>query len=206
MCPVFLWQQPQVCNRLCFLDIFSTLQVISICSDSRESWWHNKGSLDCWTIQTCDSNERGRTKECLGWTTENKTNWSNGARMQTGMFCCAFQWHADSKIQSPTNKCQSNVEQLLPASAIHCLFVWIVLNDLITACSAEGKSRTFYWAIPENIHTYTTDGFLDFRRGGGVHDYGILRAWGGIYVWKSEGMGGFHRWDFWSRKCRVSSL
>ena len=25
--------------------------------------------------------------------------------------------------------------------------------------------------------------------GGGVHDYGMLRAWGGIYVWKSEGMG-----------------
>ena len=47
----------------------------------------------------------------------------------------------------------------------------------------------FQWAIPENIHTYTTDGFLDFRRGGGVHDYGILRTWGGIYVWKSEGMG-----------------
>ena len=62
------------------------------------------------------------------------------------------------------------------------------------------------WAIPENIHTYTTDGFLDFRRGGGVHDYGILRAWGGIYVWKSEGMGGFHRWDFLRRKCTVSSL
>ena len=36
----------------------------------------------------------------------------------------------------------------------------------------------------------TTDVFSDFRRGGGVHDYGILRAWGGIYVWKSEGMGG----------------
>ena len=26
--------------------------------------------------------------------------------------------------------------------------------------------------------------------GGGVHDYGILRARGGIYDWKSEGMGG----------------
>ena len=63
-----------------------------------------------------------------------------------------------------------------------------------------------YWAIPENIHTYTTDGFLDFRRGGGVHDYGIPRAWGGIYVWKSKGMGGFHRWDFLRRKCTVSSL
>ena len=29
---------------------------------------------------------------------------------------------------------------------------------------------------------------------------------GGIYNWKSKGIGGFHRWDFWSRKCRVSSL
>ena len=36
---------------------------------------------------------------------------------------------------------------------------------------------------------HTTDGFMDFRRGGGVHDYGILREWGGIYDWKSEGMG-----------------
>ena len=52
---------------------------------------------------------------------------------------------------------------------------------------------------------HTTDGFKDFRRGGGIHDYGILKAWGGIYDLKSEGMGEFHRWDFWSRKCRVSS-
>ena len=53
-----------------------------------------------------------------------------------------------------------------------------------------------HWAIPENIHTYTTDGFYDFGMGGGVHDYGILREWGGIYDWKSEGMGKFDRWDF----------
>ena len=52
---------------------------------------------------------------------------------------------------------------------------------------------------------HTTDGFKDFRRGGGIHDYGILKAWGGIYDLKSEGMGEFHRWDFWGRKCRVSS-
>ena len=53
---------------------------------------------------------------------------------------------------------------------------------------------------------HTTDGFKDFRRRGGVHDYGILRAWGGggIYDWKSEGMGGFHRSDFRNRKCRAS--
>ena len=63
--------------------------------------------------------------------------------------------------------------------------------------SAMGDSRKYPY--------HTTDGFKDFRRGGGIHDYGILKAWGGIYDLKSEGMGEFHRWDFWSRKCRVSS-
>ena len=29
---------------------------------------------------------------------------------------------------------------------------------------------------------HTTDGFKDFRRGGKVHDYGILRALGGIVM------------------------
>ena len=51
---------------------------------------------------------------------------------------------------------------------------------------------------------------LGFPKGrGGVHDYGILRALGGgggIYDWISEDTGEFHRWDFWSRQCRVSSL
>ena len=36
------------------------------------------------------------------------------------------------------NQMFSSSSQLL-TTAIHCLFVWIVLNDLITACSAEGK-------------------------------------------------------------------
>ena len=48
-----------------------------------------------------------------------------------------------------------------------------------------------HWAIPENIHTYTTDGFLDFRRGGGVHDYGILRAWGVFTFGNPKAWGGF---------------
>ena len=29
---------------------------------------------------------------------------------------------------------------------------------------------------------HTTDGFKDFRRGGGIHDYGILKAWGGVFT------------------------
>ena len=55
---------------------------------------------------------------------------------------------------------------------------------------SKEKGTRNNWAIPENIHSYTTDSFSDFQRGGGVYDYGILKAWGGIYVWKSEGMGG----------------
>ena len=62
------------------------------------------------------------------------------------------------------------------------------------------------WAIPENIHTIPrTASRISEGEGGGVHNYGILRAWGGIYDWNSEGMGEFHRWDFWSRKCRMRS-
>ena len=70
-------------------------------------------------------------------------------------------------------------------------------------------SKTLDWVIPENIHTYIYHGWLlGFPKRRGAHDYGILSAWGkgGIYDWKSEGMGGFHRCDFWSRKCRMSSL
>ena len=157
MCPVLLRQQPQVCNRLCFLDIFSTLQVTSICSDPRESWWHHKDPLECWTTQTCDSNDRGHTEECLGRRTENKTNWSNGARTQTGMFYCAFQWHADSKIQSSIYKCvfrysQSNVPQLLPASDYcHSLFCflncaqWFDYCTLSSSRKLERAAEHFHW-------------------------------------------------------------
>jgi len=53
---------------------------------------------------------------------------------------------------------------------------------------------------------HTTDGFKDFRRGGGVHDYGNLRAWGVFTIGNPRAWGGFHRWDFWSRKCKVRSL
>ena len=41
------------------------------------------------------------------------------------------------------------------------------------------------WVVPENIHTYTTGGISEFRRGGGV------------YVdWNSEDMGGFIGLEF----------
>ena len=44
-----------------------------------------------------------------------------------------------------------------------------------------------------------------FPKGRGrVLDYGILRAWGGIYVWKSEGIE--VELNLLSRKCIVSSL
>ena len=74
---------------------------------------------------------------------------------------------------------------------------WNLLCFPVVHSEVLGDSRKYPY--------HTTDGFKDFRRGGGIHDYGILKAWGGIYDLKSQGMGEFHRWDFWSRKCRVSS-
>ena len=47
------------------------------------------------------------------------------------------------------------------------------------------------WVVPENIHTHTTGGMSEFRRGGGVTSTGIPRTWGGSLNWNSEGMGGF---------------
>jgi len=34
------------------------------------------------------------------------------------------------------------------------------------------------WVVPENIHTHTTGGISEFRRGGGVTSTGIPRTWG----------------------------
>ena len=36
---------------------------------------------------------------------------------------------------------------------------------------------------------HTTDGFQDFHRGGGVHDYGILRAWGVFMIGNPKAWG-----------------
>ena len=50
---------------------------------------------------------------------------------------------------------------------------------------------------------------LGFPKGRGGSRLWNSEGMGGIYDWKSEGMGvmgEFHRWDFWRRKCRVSSL
>ena len=47
---------------------------------------------------------------------------------------------------------------------------------------------------------------LGFPKGRGGSRLWNSEGMGGIYDWKSEGMAEFHRWDFWSRKCRVSSL
>ena len=38
------------------------------------------------------------------------------------------------------------------------------------------------WVVPENIHTYTTGGISEFRRGEGVTSTGILRTWGGRFM------------------------
>ena len=62
------------------------------------------------------------------------------------------------------------------------------------------------WAIPENIHTITRTAFRISEGEGGSRLWNSEGMGGGIYDLKSEGMAEFHRWDFWSRKCRVSSL
>ena len=38
---------------------------------------------------------------------------------------------------------------------------------------------------------HTTDGFWDFRRRGGVHDYDILRAWGVFTIGNPKALGDF---------------
>ena len=85
---------------------------------------------------------------------------------------------------------------------------------LVCSCS-EGLLTTeniiylftniLYWPIPENIHTIPRTAFTISEGEGGSRLWNS-EGMGGIYDWKSEGMGEFHRWDFWSRKCRVSSL
>ena len=42
-------------------------------------------------------------------------------------------------------------------------------------CSFISFHGPIHWAIPENIHTYTTDSFWDFQRGGG---FTIMEFWG----------------------------
>ena len=50
----------------------------------------------------------------------------------------------------------------------------------------------WYWAITENIHTYTTDGFwISEGEVGGFHDYGILRAWGVFTIGNLKAWGDF---------------
>jgi len=57
-------------------------------------------------------------------------------------------------------------------------------------------------------YTYTWDSFLGFPKGRGLLFDLDSKGIGGtsIYDWKSAGMRGFHRWDFWSRKSTASSL
>ena len=80
---------------------------------------------------------------------------------------------------------------------------------LITSCLV----CMHHWAIPENIHTIPRTAFrisegeggftiMEFRRGGGVHDYGILRAWGGLCSFFNQGNAVF---EVLIRKIKVQS-
>ena len=60
-------------------------------------------------------------------------------------------------------------------------------------------TRSHYddWVVPENIHTHTTGGISEFRRGGGVTSTGIPRTWGGGH-WTGipKAYGGFQESNF----------
>ena len=43
---------------------------------------------------------------------------------------------------------------------------------------------------------HTMDGFKDFRRGGGIHDYGILKALGGYLRFEIQRYGGIPQVGF----------
>ena len=47
------------------------------------------------------------------------------------------------------------------------------------------------WAIPENIHTIRRTAFGISEGEGGVHDYGILRAWGVFTIGNPKAWGDF---------------
>ena len=59
----------------------------------------------------------------------------------------------------------------------------------------QNSGKLSNWVVPENIHTYTTGGISEFRRGGGVTSTGIPRTWGGSLDWNSKGMGGSLDWN-----------
>ena len=47
-----------------------------------------------------------------------------------------------------------------------------------------------HWVVPENIHTHTTGGISEFRRGGGGYVDWNSEGEGGYVDWNSEDMGG----------------
>ena len=51
---------------------------------------------------------------------------------------------------------------------------------------------------PENIHTHTTGGISEFRRGGGVTSTGIARTWGVHGTGIPKARGDFQESDFQS--------
>ena len=78
------------------------------------------------------------------------------------------------------------------------------LYQFITLCCQHflqlGDSRKYPYLYHGRL--------LGFPKGGGFFELEFQRnGGGGIYnYWISAGIGGFHRWDFWSRKSRVSPL
>ena len=53
-----------------------------------------------------------------------------------------------------------------------------------------------HWVVPENIHTHTTGGISEFRRGGGVTSPGIPRIWGVHWTGIPKARGDFQESNF----------
>ena len=53
-----------------------------------------------------------------------------------------------------------------------------------------------YWVVPENIHTHTTGGISEFRRGGRFTSTGIPRTWGVHWTGIPKAWGDFQESNF----------
>ena len=69
--------------------------------------------------------------------------------------------------------------------------VMLLLQVMTTKTDRKAK-----WVVPENIHTHTTGGISEFRRGGGVTSTGIPRTWGVHWTVIPKAYGGFQESNF----------
>jgi len=77
---------------------------------------------------------------------------------------------------------------LLNVTFVHSCFLIYSIQDI----NGEGllSLRFLYWVVAENIHTHTTGGISEFRKGGGLHQL-EFRGHGGFIGLEFRRHGGF---------------